>query len=79
MRGHGAENGPRATGAIVPERQRCICNDGLCLDYCRACNYSGRDLEECCIADPAWEPDVEYLAIREARIIPPAATEEADR
>lgn len=55
-----------ATGAIVPERLRCIC-DGVCLDHCRACNHSGRDLEEACIADPDWEPDDEYLAIREAR------------
>ena len=70
-----AENGLRATGAIVTERQRCICNDGLCLDHCRACNHSGRDLEECCIADPEWEPDDEYLAIREARVLPPATTE----
>lgn len=55
----------RATGAIVPERQRCICGD-LCLDHCRACNYSGRDLEECCIADPDWQPDDDDLACREA-------------
>jgi hypothetical protein len=53
----------RATGAIVPERQRCIC-DGICLDHCRACNHSGRDLEECCIADPDWEADDDDLARR---------------
>lgn len=69
---HAAENAAlRATGAIVPERQRCICPSGLCLDHCRACNWSGRDLEEVCIADPDWEPDDEYLAIRESRVIPP--------
>lgn len=56
-----------ATGAIVPERQRCICHEMICLDHCRACNHSGRDLEEVCIADPEWEPDDEYLAIREGR------------
>lgn len=67
MSEHSAENGLRATGAIVPERDRCFCEPDLCFDYCRACNYSGRDLEETCIADPDWEPDDEYLAIREAR------------
>lgn len=56
----------RATGVIVPERKRCICPDGLCLDHCRACNYSGRDLEEPCIADPEWEPDDDDLARRDA-------------
>lgn len=64
----------RATGAIVPERQRCICNDWLCRDNCRACNHSGRDLEEPCIADPDWTPDDEYLAIREGRVIPPGVS-----
>lgn len=54
---HNAEIGPRSTGAIVPERQRCICPDDLCLDHCRACNYAGRDLEEPCIADPDWQSD----------------------
>lgn len=57
----------RATGAIVSEYDRCICDD-LCNNNCRACNYSGRDLEEGCIKDPDWEPDDEYLAIRMARI-----------
>ena len=57
----------RAAGVIVPERQRCICPEATCLDHCRACNHSGRDLEETCIADPDWEPDDENLAIREAR------------
>lgn len=52
-----------ATGAIVPERQRCICAD-MCLNHCRACNHSGRDLEEPCIADPDWEPDDDDLARR---------------
>ena len=51
------------TGAIVPERQRCICDD-MCLDYCRACNQSARDLEEPCIADPDWVPDDDDLARR---------------
>lgn len=55
----------RATGAIVPERQRCRCLPDLCMDQCRACNYSGRDLEEMCIADPDWEPDDDDLARRE--------------
>jgi hypothetical protein len=73
-----AEKDARATGAIVPERQRCICPDGLCLDHCRACNHSGRDLEETCIADPEWEPDDEYLRIREARVIPPGVDGESD-
>lgn len=54
-------------GAIVPERQRCTCPMFLCRPECRACNHSGRDLEEMCIADPDWEPDDEYLAIREDR------------
>lgn len=48
----------RATGAIVTERQRCICAV-ICLDHCRACNHSGRDLEEGCIrlaADDDSEP-----------------------
>lgn len=54
-------------GAIVPERQRCTCPMFLCRPECRACNHSGRDLEETCIADPDWEPDDEYLAIRENR------------
>lgn len=67
---HSAENGLRATGAIVPERQRCICLD-ICLDHCRACNHSGRDLEEPCIADPDWEPDDADLARREGRVVPP--------
>lgn len=62
-----AEGTLHATGAIVPERQRCICPD-ICLDHCRACNHAMRDLEETCIADPDWEPDDEYLAIREARM-----------
>ena len=48
----------RAMGAIVTERQRCICHDA-CLDHCRACNWSGRDLEEMCIADPDWKSDDE--------------------
>ena len=69
-----AENGLRATGAIVSEWQRCICNDGLCLDHCRACNHSGRDLEEPCIADPDWQPDEDDLARREGRAFPPAET-----
>ena len=66
-----AEKGLRATGVIVPERQRCICDDGLCLDCCRACNHSGRDLEEPCIADPDWTPDDDDLARREGRVLPP--------
>lgn len=53
----------RATGAIVSERQRCICDD-MCLDHCRACNWSARDLEEPCIADPCWEPDDDDLERR---------------
>lgn len=64
-------SGRPATGAIVPERQRCICNDDLCLDHCRACNFSSRDLEEPCIADPDWTPDDDDLARREARVFPP--------
>lgn len=72
--GHTADYDARATGAIVPERQRCICPDGICLDHCRACNHSGRDLEEMCIADPEWEPDDDDLARREGRVIPPAST-----
>ena len=59
-----------ATGAVVPERDRCICRD-VCVDHCRACNHSGRDLEESCIADPDWEPDDDYLAIREAAMRAP--------
>ena len=56
---------PYSTGAIVPERDRCICHGmGLCIDHCRACNHSGRDLEECCIADPDWLPDEDDLARR---------------
>ena len=72
--------GPRqATGAVVPEYDRCICGD-ICEDHCRACNHSGRDLEEPCIKDPDWEPDDEYLALREApsdtRVIPPGGVTE---
>lgn len=72
---HTADYDARATGAIVPERQRCICPDGICLDHCRACNHSGRDLEEMCIADPDWEPDDDDLARREGRVIPPVKGE----
>lgn len=52
-----------ATGAIVSERDRCICPE-ICLDHCRACNYSARDLEEGCIADADWEPNDDDLARR---------------
>lgn len=62
-----AEKDARSTGAFVPERQRCICGDDVgCVDHCRACNYSGRDLEELCIADPDWEPDDDDLERRMA-------------
>lgn len=66
-----------ATGAIVPERQRCICPD-ICVDHCRACNYSGRDLEEPCIADPDWTPDDDDLARREHTVSRVEAIEAAE-
>ncbi|MEQ7008428.1 hypothetical protein ABN028_19840 [Actinopolymorpha sp. B17G11] len=58
-------NHDRATGVVVPERQRCICDGNVCADHCRACNHSGRDLEEPCIADPDWQPDNDDQPLRE--------------
>ena len=48
---HGKAGGGHATGAIVTERQRCVCRE-VCLEHCRACNHPGRNPEDMCIVGP---------------------------